>query len=402
MAERGRGGFAQLDACVRCGFCLQACPTYVATGDEADGPRGRIALMRELETGRMTASDPILHRHLHRCLGCRGCETACPSGVGYGAALETARARIAHARGVPLRTKALANVFAQPTLRRVLMAPLRFARSLLPRGGPRAPLSLRMLTATRPQRSSAPHRLNGGRTPVRLFRGCVMDDLFAHVHDATRRVLAVNGFEVIDVPDETCCGALHLHAGMPEEARALARQNVRAFGGTDPVVLNSAGCGAAVREYGDLLPDVSDAASLAARAIDVSVLLASAGPRRGGPLAVRVAYDPPCHLLHAQQVVDEPLAVLRAVDGLQLVPVSDAEQCCGAAGLYALLEPELSRDILDRKIAKIVAAKPDVVATGNPGCIMQLGAGLAAAGHDIPVRHPIELLDEAYDNAGYY
>jgi glycolate oxidase iron-sulfur subunit len=229
-----------------------------------------------------------------------------------------------------------------------------------------------------------------------------MDDLFSHVHAATQRVLTVNGYKVLHAPGEACCGALHLHAGLPEEARALARQNARAFTGTDAIVVNSAGCGAALREYGSLLPEQESASALADRAVDVSVALTSRGPRRGGPLRLRVAYDPPCHLLHAQGVADEPLTVLQAIDGLTLATVSESEQCCGAAGLYSLLEPELSRDVLNRKIERIVAATPDVVASGNPGCIMQLGAGLAAAGCDIPVRHPVELLDDAYAAAGYY
>jgi glycolate oxidase iron-sulfur subunit len=402
MNGDGRDGFAGLDACVRCGFCLQACPTYLATGDEADGPRGRIALMREMEGGGIARGDPILHRHLDRCLGCRGCEPACPSGVGYGSALQTARERLTETRGVALRTRVLTYLFANEQMRRAVMRPLRLARSLLPRSAPRAPLPIRMLAATRPRSRARPGVPPTGSMRALLFRGCVMDDLFSHVHAATQRVLTVNGYKVLHAPGEACCGALHLHAGLPEEARALARQNARAFTGTDAIVVNSAGCGAALREYGSLLPEQESASALADRAVDVSVALTSRGPRRGGPLRLRVAYDPPCHLLHAQGVADEPLTVLQAIDGLTLATVSESEQCCGAAGLYSLLEPELSRDVLNRKIERIVAATPDVVASGNPGCIMQLGAGLAAAGCDIPVRHPVELLDDAYAAAGYY
>lgn len=229
-----------------------------------------------------------------------------------------------------------------------------------------------------------------------------MDDLFAHVHAATERVLAANGYEVLAAPSEVCCGALHLHAGMPERARALAQANVRAFAGDEPVAVNSAGCGAALREYGALIPWEPGAASLAGRSVDVSVLLATRGPRPAGSLPLRVAYDPPCHLLHAQRVALEPLAVLAVIAGVDLVPIADAEQCCGAAGLYSLLEPELSRAVLQRKIDRLAEARPDVVVSGNPGCIMQLGAGLAAAGLDIPVRHPVELLDDAYAAAGLY
>jgi len=402
VTANARGGLAALDACVRCGFCLQACPTYLATGDEADAPRGRIGLMRALEAGEIAADDPVLGRHLDRCLGCRGCEPVCPSGVGYGAALETARARLARRRGVPLRVKLLANLFADTRLRTAAIRPLRWARSLLPSRSARAVFSLGMVAATRPRRTGERSARTPGATRVRLFRGCVMDDLFAHVHAATERVLAVNGYEVLAAPGEVCCGALHLHAGMPERAQALAHVNVRAFVGQEPVVVNSAGCGATLREYGDLIPGEPAAAALAERSVDVSVLLAARGPRPAGPLPLRVAYDPPCHLLHAQRVAREPLAVLAAIAGVELLSVADAEQCCGAAGLYSLLEPELSRQVLQRKIDRLAEVRPDVVVSGNPGCIMQLGAGLAAAGLDIPVRHPVELLDDAYAAAGLY
>jgi len=397
-----RGGLAALDACVRCGFCLQACPTYLATGDEADGPRGRIGLMRAMEAGEIAADDPILGRHLDRCLGCRGCEPVCPSGVAYGAALETARARLALARGVPLKVKLLAYLFAEAPLRRAAMRPVRWVRSLLARGSARAIFSLGMVASTRPRHASARALPHSGGTPVRLFRGCVMDDLFAHVHAATERVLVANGYDVLAAPGEVCCGALHLHAGMPERAQALAQVNALAFAGDEPVAVNSAGCGAALRDYGDLVPWEPAAAALAERSVDVSVLLAARGPRPAGSLPLRVAYDPPCHLLHAQRVALEPIAMLSAIAGIELVAVVESEQCCGAAGLYSLLEPELSRRVLQRKIDRLAEARPDVVVSGNPGCVMQLGAGLAAAGLDIPVRHPVELLDEAYAAAGLY
>jgi len=229
-----------------------------------------------------------------------------------------------------------------------------------------------------------------------------MDGLFAHVHDATIRTLAVNGYAVREVPGQTCCGALHAHAGLRDEARALARANVAAFaaGGDDePIVVNSAGCGAMLREYGHL---VEGGEGVAARARDVSELLAARGPVPGAPLDVRVAYDPPCHLLHAQRVADPPLAVFRAIPVLRLLDVADAEQCCGSAGLFTLAQPGMSRAVLAPKIARLREAAPDVVATGNPGCLMQLGAGLRAAGIPAAVRHPVELLDDSYRAAGLY
>lgn len=401
-----RGGLAALDPCVHCGFCLQACPTYLATGDEADGPRGRITLMRAMEAGVIGADDPILRHHLDRCLGCRGCEPVCPSGVGYGAALETARARIARASGGPTRARALARVFSEPLLRRPLLGASRWIRGLVSRIPWPSPVRfpLAMLAATRPRSPARAARRATEGIPVQLFRGCVMDDLFRHVHQATVRVLEQNGYRVVDPPGQGCCGALFVHAGVPTQARGLAAANVRAFVTMSdaPIAANSAGCGAQLRSYADLLDGSAEAVALAERAVDVSQLLEARGPRRGAALGLQVAYDPPCHLLHAQGVADAPIALLRAIPGLDLVPLSDAEQCCGAAGLYALTQRDLSQMVLQAKVERIREAAPDVVVTGNPGCIMQLGAGLRGARLDIPVRHPVELLDDSYARAGYY
>ncbi|HXQ29552.1 MAG TPA: (Fe-S)-binding protein [Gemmatimonadales bacterium] len=409
-----RGGFAALDHCVHCGFCLQACPTFLATGDEADSPRGRIELMRALERGDASASDPFVATHLDRCLGCRGCEPVCPSGVGYGHALEAARELLTNARGVGFFTRfALALLTSAATspvvygLARALRAsrvPDRLA------GWGRVSFAMGMLAATRP-RSRA--RGNGapppqgapkaGGTDAALFRGCVMNGLFGHVHDATARTLAVNGYSVHEAPAQVCCGALHVRAGLRQEAQTLARRNILAFGADDSfVAVNSAGCGAMLKEYDALLPTDPAARSFAHRVKDVSELLATSGPVPGAPLDVRVAYDPPCHLLHAQRVADAPLALLRAIPVLQLVSTPDAAQCCGSAGIYSLAQPEMARAVLRPKLASLAAAAPAVVATGNPGCLMQLGAGLRAAGLPAQARHPIELLDESYRRAGFY
>ena len=231
-----------------------------------------------------------------------------------------------------------------------------------------------------------------------------MQGLFRHVHDATIRTLAVNGYAVREGAGGVCCGALHAHAGLLEEARGLARANVAALGadGDEVIVVNSAGCGAMLREYGHLLPDEPAAAALAARVRDVTELLAARGPAPGAPLDRRVAYDPPCHLLHAQRVADAPLAVLAAIPVLQLLTVPDAEQCCGSAGLFTLVQPEMSRAVLAPKLERLRAAAPQVVATGNPGCVMQLGAGLRAAGVRATLCHPVELLDASYAAAGHY
>jgi len=230
-----------------------------------------------------------------------------------------------------------------------------------------------------------------------------MQGLFSHVHDATIRTLAVNGFAVQEIGHQGCCGALHAHAGLHTVAQQLARQNIAAFGpGTEPIVVNSAGCGAQLKAYGHLLDADPAAVRFAARVRDVTELLAERGPAPGGPLHLRVAYDAPCHLLHAQRIADPPLAVLRAVPGADVRQTADSAQCCGSAGLYSLLEPDLSRTVLKPKVDRLLEDRPDVLATGNPGCVMQIGAGLLAAGASIPVRHPVEVLDASYHVAGFY
>jgi len=260
-----------------------------------------------------------------------------------------------------------------------------------------------MLAATKPVKgvtSTTLHRPSPTFTAL-LFRGCVQQGLFSHVHDATIRTLAVNGHAVREVTGQGCCGALHAHAGLLDEARALARTNVAAFGdGDEPIVVNSAGCGALMKEYGHLLGD-SAGERFSRRVRDVTELLAPA-PVPGAPLDLHVAYDPPCHLLHAQGIAVPPLQLFAAIPLLELVQVPGAAECCGSAGLFTLLEPEMSRAVLAPKIARLREAAPQVVATGNPGCLMQLGAGLAAARIRAQVRHPVELLDESYRAAGRY
>jgi glycolate oxidase iron-sulfur subunit len=414
----GRGGFEGLDACVHCGFCLQACPTFLATGDEADSPRGRIELMRGLERGDIAATDPALFYHLDRCLGCRGCEPVCPSGVQYGHGLEAARARITAARGVSRLARLALWTLTTPGVSGAVYWFARVLRAVLPRsfaGWGRIRFAIGMLAATKPGGRRRYEAVRGGKRratstasyrplpprTAQLFRGCVMQGLFSHVHEATQRTLGVNGYQTVEVSGQVCCGALHAHAGLHEEALDLARANVAAFGdGTEPIVVNSAGCGALMKEYGRLLGD-EPSQRFAARVKDVTELFAPA-PVPGAPLDLHVAYDPPCHLLHAQGIAAEPLKLFAAIPLLELVPVPGAAECCGSAGLFTLLEPEMSRAVLATKIERLREAAPQVVATGNPGCLMQLGAGLAAAGIRARVRHPVELLDDAYRAAGRY
>src|SRR2546426_5972547 len=411
-----RGGFEALDTCVHCGFCLQACPTFLATGDEADSPRGRIDLMRALEAGELAPDDPALRLHLDRCLGCRGCEPVCPSGVGFGRGMEAARALLATRRRPSALARAALWALTSPGTSRTVYALARMLRATgIPRrlaGWGRVRFAMGMLAATRPTRNAKRGTRNtraavssAFRVPTSalLFRGCVMEGLFSHVHDATIRTLQVNGYAVREVPAQVCCGALHAHAGLRDEARRLARTNVAAFGDDDtPIVVNSAGCGAMLKEYGHVVDAPGKGKRFVARVRDVSELLADRGPRPGAPLDVTVADDPPRHLLHAQRIAEPPERMLGAIPVLRVISMPDAAQCCGSAGLFTLVEPTMSRAVLAPKLASLAEARPQVVATGNPGCLMQLGAGLAAAGVPAAVRHPVELLDESYRAAGYY
>jgi glycolate oxidase iron-sulfur subunit len=267
-----------------------------------------------------------------------------------------------------------------------------------------------MLASTRrtgSERSRAYEPRGGGtRGKVATLDGCVMEGLFAPVNRATERTLAVNGYELVRAPGQRCCGSLHVHAGDAAAARDLARANIAAFeaSGAEFIAVNSAGCGAAMKEYAHLLAADTQwrerAAAFGGKVRDVSELLAAAGPVPGGELHVTVAYDAPCHLLHGQRVAAQPLAVLDAIPGLQRVPLADSEQCCGSAGIYNLVEPEISDLVLAPKLANIAASGAPIVATGNPGCLMQIGAGLLRSGGVAQSRHPVELLDASYARRG--
>jgi glycolate oxidase iron-sulfur subunit len=400
---------AGLDACVHCGFCMQACPTYLALDDENDSPRGRLFLMRSMLEGTLSSDDPSARGHLDKCLGCRACETVCPSGVPYGHLLEATRATLTKRHPLPLMARLMLWVFVHPMVMRSAMAVARVMRVLrisslfgwLP-GRLGAPLQ--MLEATRPPLGSRSYAAKGSgdRGTVAILEGCVMDGLYADTNAATSRVLIVNGYRCAKADGQACCGALHAHAGDLTTARKMAKRNIAAFerSGADMIVSNAAGCGAMLKEYGQLLaaePEWADRAKrIAAKARDVSELLAAAGPVPGGQLAVRVTYDAPCHLVHAQRINSAPLKVLSAIPGLTLVPLVDSEQCCGAAGIYNLLEPGTSEAVLEPKLAHIANTKADFVTTGNPGCLMQIGAGMKREGSDTRVIHPVDLLDASY------
>jgi glycolate oxidase iron-sulfur subunit len=323
---------------------------------------------------------------------------------------------------------------AERRIRRPLLAASRLARPLatLLAGKSRIGFQFGMLAATRmkvgqdgaegrkggkterdrPADSGPPPYHPTGLAPQEgeravIFRGCIMDDLFSHVHEATARTLRANGFTLATALQQGCCGALHAHAGLRDHAKSLARHNVRAFRdqAKATIVVNAAGCGAALKDYGGLLrgdPLESEAREFASRVKDVSEVLAPCGPRAGASLELTVAVDPACHLQHAQRVVNQPLAVLDAIPGLRYRSPADADHCCGSAGVYSVLEPDLSRQVLSRKLESLEAVDADVIATANPGCIMQIGAGQFASRRGRPVVHPIELLDLSYRKAGYY
>ena len=400
---------AGLDACVHCGFCLQACPTYLALEDENDSPRGRIVLMRALADGTLPASDPDLREHIDRCLGCRACETACPSGVPYGHLLEATRATMRGGRAPTFASRMLLAVFARRPLMRLAMGLARLLAAtpiptLLLKLPGRLGSGMAMLAATDfPVERAKYHASGDGQNgSAALLLGCVMEGLFTETNRATERVLTRNGYTMVAAPDQGCCGALHAHAGDLNGARRLAKRNIAAFerSGAQHVVSNSAGCGAMMKEYGHLLG--GDAAwsqranELASRVRDATELLAAVGPRSGGVIPLTVAYDAPCHLQHAQKITVAPITVLEAIPGIELVPLDESDQCCGSAGIYNLLEPGTSDAVLARKLDRIGASGAALVATGNPGCLMQIGGGLLRADMRARAVHPIDLLDASY------
>ena len=422
--------------CVHCGFCLSSCPTYVHLGDENDSPRGRLYLMRAVAEGRLQPTSEAFTEHIDLCLGCRACETVCPAGVNYGSLLEAARADIVTFGGNPksLFERALRlvlnRVFTSAALLHCLFIPARALRRIrFVRHLDRArylPLKLRkalaLLNATRPVdlRGSAlgsnaktddvltyplKQRANdSGSRCVALFAGCVARELFEHTNLATINVLERNGCQVVDPGDQQCCGALHAHAGELETARMLARKNIEAFGklGCEAVIVNVAGCGALLKEYGKLLADDLDyhqrAQLFAARVRDISEYLVEIGFQPGlKPVNLKVTYDAPCHLHHAQRITKAPLEVINRIPGVNFIPLAEAETCCGSAGIYNLAHPELADQILAPKLEKIRDTRAEVLLTGNAGCLMHLTSGAQRAGLRIQVLHLIELVALTYD-----
>jgi glycolate oxidase iron-sulfur subunit len=365
--------------------------------------------MRALADGVLPASDPDLREHIDRCLGCRACETACPSGVPYGHLLEATRATLRGGHGPTAASRALLRLLAHRPLMRIAMALARLLAAtpiptLLMKLPGRIGFGMAMLASTEfpLERAKYSAEGNGENGSAALLLGCVMEGLFTDTNRATERVLTRNGYRMTAAAGQGCCGALHAHAGDLNAARRLARRNIAAFerSGADYVVTNSAGCGAMMKEYGHLLADDAEwsvrARDISSRVRDATELLADAGPASGGVIPFTVAYDAPCHLQHAQRITEAPLTVLRAIPGIQLVPLDESDQCCGSAGIYNLIQPETSDAVLGRKLERIYASQASLIATGNPGCLMQIGAGLLRSDMQARVVHPIDLLDASY------
>ncbi|MDE3094679.1 MAG: 4Fe-4S dicluster domain-containing protein [Chloroflexota bacterium] len=407
--------------CVHCGFCLQACPTYLQLGKETDSPRGRIALIEAMSSGRAAPGAPPLLGHLDLCLQCRACETACPSGVPFGRIMETARGNVMEGAAAPLAWRLRAAALRQvlPHRRRIAaaMALLRgYQRSplrrVLRRTGVlgRLPRPLRAAEASLPvlprEPFAAPPQPPGLTRTVAMLRGCVMPHLYPRTHDATVRVLNRLGYRVVFPEQEVCCGALSLHAGDRQQARALARRNIDAFleAEIEAIVVNSAGCGSTMKEYGALLHDDpayrERAARFAAMTRDVLEFVVAETLPALGEVPVAVTYQDSCHLVHAQKVTQAPRALLRAIPGIELRELAAPDRCCGSAGLYSLVQPAMSARLLADKMDDVRATGANVVATANPGCMMQLEAGLRQRGIEARVVHVIELLDEAMQAAG--
>jgi glycolate oxidase iron-sulfur subunit len=383
-----------LASCVHCGFCLPACPTYALWGEEMDSPRGRIHLMALLERGEL-AWDAAAARHIDRCLGCLACVPACPSGVRYDLLIERTRAERRRDAPAGLRRRAVEGlalaVLPRPRLVRALAAPLALGLRPHPLAPRLRPADLRVRAARRtPARGER-------RMTVGLLEGCVQRALFGRVNRAAAAALAADGCDVVAPPGGGCCGALDLHAGRERQARRRAQAAIACFAGMDRVVVTAAGCGSAMKSYGELL-DTDDARRFAARVRDVTELLAELGPAapRAARPPVRVAYQDACHLRSGQGVVDAPRRLLAAIPGVELVELADPDRCCGSAGTYNLLEPAAARELGGRKARAVLDAAPDVLATANPGCALQLAAALRRLGRgDLPIVHPVELVAEA-------
>ncbi len=414
---------AHLD-CIHCGLCLAVCPTYLQLGSEVDSPRGRIYLINAVKEGRMAPASPVFEKHMHMCLECRACESACPSGVRFSLMMNDARTAIRENKklsGWETFFRRLVFEVIFPNRRymhfgfRLLRLYQRTGLRYLVRGTGMLKFfsGLRNMEAMLPEipkspgyslPETAPRR---GRVRAAFFEGCIMPEMFGPVHEASLRVMERNGVSLCSPSRQTCCGALHLHDGEIRGALELARRNVDAFenDGADFIIVNSAGCGAMLKEYGLLLKDdvayAARARAFSARVKDIAELLDMLGINRDmAPLKLKVTYDDPCHLLHGQGIRAAPRNLLKCIPGLELAELPDADRCCGSAGIYNITHPEMAGLLIEEKIANILRTGAEIVATGNPGCMLQIQAALRAKDLPIKVVHPVELLDQAYAKSG--
>jgi glycolate oxidase iron-sulfur subunit len=407
-----------IDKCVHCGFCLPACPSYLLLGRETESPRGRIYLMKGGVEDRVGLT-PNVVQHFDTCLGCMACETACPSGVRYAPLIEQTRAaiEIGYRRPLPERLFRwlLFSLLPYPSRLRFLAWPLAgitaFRRTglatLLPR-------RLRALVELAPETEHSgtgrdvpemtPAR-GDRRTRVGLLTGCVQRTFFAGVNEASARLLSAEGCEVAAPGGQGCCGALALHAGQDEDARAFARALIASFeaAGVEHVVVNAAGCGSAMKSYGHLLRDdpawAARAAAFSAQVRDITEMLGELQPSRAvrRPLRARIAYHDACHLAHAQGIRLQPRALLESIPGVTLVPIAESDVCCGSAGIFNLVQPEMAAELGQRKAAHLTATGADLIVTSNPGCMLQISAALRASGQTRPVKHIVEVLADSLD-----
>jgi glycolate oxidase iron-sulfur subunit len=405
-----------INQCVHCGFCLPACPTYVLWGNEMDSPRGRIYLMKMASDGATAMTDPWV-QHMDTCLGCMSCMTACPSGVDYAKLIEATRAQIERrhprSRAERLHRWMIFNTFPRIDRLRLLRGFLRVyqksgLQSLVRGSGllKLLPPQWRAMEALLPKlgpRENIPAIIPAAgvrRKRVGLLLGCVQREFMPEINAATVRVLAAEGCEVIAPQDQPCCGALMVHAGEETPALELARRVIDVFeqARVDVVITNAGGCGSNVREYGYQLRDdpryAERAARFSAQCKDIAEFLEELGPRTlRKPLNMRVAYHDSCHLQHAQRVRTQPRAQLSAIPGIEMLELPEGALCCGSAGIYNLVQPHTADELADRKAQHIAAARPDVVATGNVGCMLQIAAALERQGQKTPVLHTIQLID---------
>ncbi len=431
--EQDRPDAAIFSACVRCGLCLPHCPTYLETLRETSSPRGRIHLIQAVSEGRLSLTSPGFVGQMYQCLDCRACEDVCPSGVQYGQLVEAARAQIERASIRPLPQRLLrwfvfGALFADMRLFRAMSRLLGFyqrsgAQWLARRLGILKLLRLHQTEALLPplptrflkprNQCIPPTWTKAGQPPARvaLFTGCVMSTAFAETDRATARVLAANGCEVHLPAGQGCCGALTIHAGELDRARALARRTIAAFEhleATTPIeaiLVNAAGCGATLKEYGHLLREDQEfagrAQAFSAKVQDITEFLGNLEQRGEFNsnlrlLKLTVTYQEACHLAHAQRVTAPPRRLLQAIPGVRLVEMDESAVCCGSAGVYNITQPEMSQRLLARKMRHALATGAEVIVSTNPGCILQLQAGARACGAQARVAHLVDVLDAAY------